>query len=359
MSSISRDCVDLLYQIRPYSRIGVVIHAPTKYVREEITEKFACELIRANWTQFVTIIVFDPNFEYTAFAGIPSQYVEQVNSSELDCVLILSEYTELLYHFFNHSHLRKLPVIAPKLKSWSHRLCIRRLILDLYKSRDSVNALEIGCIEHPNGGNMTTKAIDETILDRGSFTTIDINEHNLQVAKFHCSRPGSRITYLHGDCREVLKNAPFEPRSIDFFLPHFSDYDEKPFGELLLETFILAEPYLSEGAVTLFQALPLDKNKPDTPIVGMLQKYLLAKNYAVKTRKIENTKNPNRWFITATSKVILNGFSVSELMSGNSAQNNSDWKLVSLPMPQEPIVRPMVGSADVIYPKEQFTTHRV
>ena len=185
--------------------------------------------------------------------------------------------------------------------------------MELYKSRDWVNALEIGCIEHPNGGDMTTKAICESILDRGALTTIDFNSYNIQIAKFHCDRPDHNIRYICGECREVLRKAPFEPGSIDFFLPHFADYYEGPFADLILETFILAEPYLNKDSIVLFYALPLDKSKPDKPTVGKLQEYLSQNHYDISVIEIPKKINPRRWYVIARSGMCYSSSANSEL----------------------------------------------
>ncbi|MBA2688694.1 MAG: hypothetical protein H0U64_11380 [Gemmatimonadaceae bacterium] len=282
----------LTSELAGYKRIAALVYPVTEYVDDGEAATRVGVLKVALGDRLTAAASADPAWKPVTYAGIPVKSLDEIAADGTDCVVIPStQFSEVLFHLFNISAARSLPVIAPALAGVPHRLFLRRQLLETIASRRDPNVLEIGSIEHPLGGHRTTQALAETLWGQGTLTTIDINPFTLKLAELYCAGTPTKIDYLAGDCRVVLRNAAHTP--LDFVLLHFMS-DNSDASAPLIEAFELIESRLGAGSPVVFQSVNRGEAFP-----GSLHAHLRGKGYATAVTPIPGTSNPSRFFVIA------------------------------------------------------------
>lgn len=282
----------IVSELSGYDRIAALVYPATEYVNDSDAALRIAELKTALGDRLRVAVSADPAWKPSTYAGLPVKSLDEIASDLTDCVLVpSSQFVEVLFHLFNISEARKLPIVAPALPGIPHRLFLRSELLKTLASTHSPEVLEIGSIEHPLGGHRTTQALAETLWGQGSLTTIDINPFTLKLAELYCAGTPTSVNYMAGDCRDVLKDA--EKNSLDFVLLHFMS-DNSDASSPLIEAFDLVEPRLNAGAPVVFQSV-----KAAAPMPGSLQMHLRDKGYTITATPIAATFNPARFFLVA------------------------------------------------------------
>jgi hypothetical protein len=275
-----------------YNRIAALVYPATDYVNDAEAAERVAQLKAATGDRLRWVASPDPAWTTITYAGLPVRSLSDLANDGTDCVVIAStQFTEVLFHLFNISPARSLPLVAPTLPGNPHRLFLRRQLLETLSLKEDPNVLEIGSIEHPLGGHRTTQALAETLWGKGTLTTIDMNPFTLKLTEMFCAGTPTKIDYLAGDCREVLKCAAAVP--LDFVLLHFMS-DNSDVSSPLIEAFDLIESRLSAGCPVVFQAV-----NSGTAAPGSLQAHLHSKGYAAAVTPISGTSNPSRFFVVA------------------------------------------------------------
>jgi hypothetical protein len=230
--------------------------------------------------------------------GIPRRSFEDASADSFDAVCIpFPAYAEVLFHFFNGSSLRELPIVAIGLRGLPHRLFFRRLLEAATRENASPNVLEVGAIEHNLGGHLSTLALAEGLWGRGVITTIDLNPHALRLSEYYCASTPTRLHCIEGDCVSVLANPArvFPGEQIDFALFHFiSDNADPAYTRYLIEAFGHIEDRLSPQAPLVFQSVETADPRP-----GSLQHHLKRKGWSVESTAIHGSASPPRFFQVA------------------------------------------------------------
>ncbi len=279
-------------ELAGYKRIAALVYPATEYVND-LEAATRIEVLKAALgDRLEAVASSDPAWKPSNYAGLPVKSLEAIATDGTDCVCIPStQFAEVLFHLFNISAARALPVVAPALAGVPHRLFLRRQLLETLSSKSDPNVLEIGSIEHPLGGHRTTQALAETLWGHGSLTTIDINPFTLKLAELYCAGTPTKIDYLAGDCRVVLRNSA--QTALDFVLLHFMS-DNSDASAPLIEAFDLVEPRLGAGSIVVFQSV-----STGDPLPGSLHAHLRRKGYAASVTPIPGASNPSRFFVVA------------------------------------------------------------
>lgn len=275
-----------------YKTIAALVYPVTEYVHDADAETRIASLKALLGERIAVVVSADPAWKPDSYAALRVKTPEEITADGTDCVFIAStQFTEVLFHFFNTSPVRTLPIIAPALPGVPHRLLLRSELLKAFSATREPNVLEIGSIEHPLGGHRTTQALAETLWGRGSLTTIDINPFTLKLAELYCAGTPTKVDYVAGDCRVVLRSAEQTP--LDFVLLHFTS-DNSDASAPLIESFELIEPRLVRGAPVVFQSV-----KTGEPLPGSLHAHLRANGYLTEVTPIQGAANPSRFFVVA------------------------------------------------------------
>lgn len=276
-----------------YRSIAALLYPATEYVSDPEANARVQALKLAVGDRLRLVATPDPEWKPGSFAGLPVSALDEMASSGIECVVIPStQFAEVLFYLFNNSNARQLAVVAPALHGVPHRLFLRRELMRRMAFTSTPQVLEVGSIEHPLGGHRTTQALAETLWGQGSLTTIDINPFTLQLAALYCAGTRTRVTYIAGDCRDVLRNA--DKSAIDFVLLHFMS-DNSAVCIPLIEAFDLIEPRLTSGTPVVFQSVTTGDAQP-----GSLQMHLRGKGYECVVTPIAGNSKPPRFFIVAT-----------------------------------------------------------
>lgn len=282
----------LAAELAGYERVAALVYPATEYVNDADAEARVAALRGSLGKRMHCVASADPAWRPAGFAGLPVISLAEMDAEGVDCVVIPStQFAEVLYHLFNISEARSLPIVSPALPGVPHRLFLRGELLKTLAAKASPNVLEIGSIEHPLGGHRTTQALAETLWGQGSLTTIDINPFTLKLAELYCAGTPTSVDYLAGDCRVVLKNA--DQKQLDFVLLHFMS-DNSDASAPLIEAFDLIEPRLAPGAPVVFQTV-----KTGDPLPGSLQGHLRTKGYSTAVSPVTGAANPSRFFVVA------------------------------------------------------------
>lgn len=277
-------------ELADFKRIAALVYPATEYVNDAEAASRVAALKALLGERLTVVASADPAWKPAAFAGLPVKSLGDIQDA--DCVVIpSSQFAEVLFHLFNISQARSLPVVAATLAGVPHRLFLRRELLKTLSIKRDPTVLEIGSIEHPLGGHRTTQALAETLWGQGSLTTVDINPFTLKLAELYCAGTPTRVSYLDGDCRVVLKNAPHT--QLDFVLLHFMSDNSDASGPLI-EAFDLIESRLGSGAPIVFQTV-----KTGDALPGSLQAHLRARGFSAEVTPIPGTVNPARFFVVA------------------------------------------------------------
>ncbi len=280
------------FELAGYNRIAALVYPATEYVNDADAEMRIRALAALVGERLNAVVTADPTWRPGLYAGLPVVSLDEIAAGGADCMVIPStNFAEVLFHLFNISAARTLPIVAPALPGVPHRLFLRRELLRVLSSTRDPNVLEIGSIEHPLGGHRTTQALAETLWGQGVLTTIDINAFTLKLAELYCAGTPTRVEYLAGDCLLVLRDA--EPTPLDFVLLHFMSDNSESSGPLI-SAFELVESRLSPGAPVVFQSVETGEALP-----GSLQACLLARGYSSSVTPVQGASNPSRFFVVA------------------------------------------------------------
>ena len=212
-----------------------------------------------------------------------------------DAVLLLSpSFSEVLFHFFNCSPLRQLPVFAPFLAAQPHRLFLRRRVFEFLEHQPFARVLEVGAIEHMDGGHRTTQALAEALGDNGTIVTIDRNPLSLELSRYYCRGLHTPITTLCGDVWDLVSKPPAALTEAPFdvlLIHHGSDNDG---DETMVKLFEQMRPLLSPNGWMLFQSLHDRRPRADS-----LQAHLVENGYKLGIMPITNAVKVKRFFVIA------------------------------------------------------------
>jgi hypothetical protein len=280
-------------------RLGIIMHAPTRFVVEPESEKAVRELAALLPQAEVTALVFDPYFTEPSLFGLPCRQAGQAAPEDFDMVAIMADRSmEPLFDFFNRSRLRRLPVVAPNLRAGSHRLAFRRAVMEIRKHSDRVNVLEFGCVESIHGGWLTTLGFAESVMDDGMVVSVDANAYSIEIARHYTRGFERSLRFLNQDLFEVAAD-PVGQLPVDcihiFFQHIFTDCDVNQ--ERLVNMHESLAPALAPTATVIIMA----RDTPQ-PIPGSLQEHLLNQGFAYVEHVLETTTPRPRYLVTMTRR---------------------------------------------------------
>lgn len=279
----------------PWRRIGIIAHVPTPQVSEPGADNLIDQCRQVVGERVAAMLHFDPNFIEPAWRGLPCMMASRLASGMFDAVVLLSPgFSEVLFHFFNQSPVRRLPLFAPFIAARPHRLFLRRRVFELLECRPFARVLEIGAIEHMGGGHRTTQALAEALGHDGSIVTIDRNPLSLELSRYYCRGLPTPLTTLCGDLWQLLRNPPgaLQEHRFDLVLIHHAS--DNGGDETLPKLFEQMRPLLSPDAWLIFQSL-----HEWQPRAGSLQERLLENDYGLGVMHIENAVDVTRFLVIA------------------------------------------------------------
>lgn len=277
----SEDISLIIQAVRP----AVIMHAPTRFVREPLAEKSVSSILALNPKARPTILWCDPNADQPEFLGYPAKQLKDADPVEHDLVVVASPVAvETFWHFLTRSDLAVPHVVAPCLPSGPHRIFLRKAILNAMCRPGAFRAMEIGCIESIEGGCRTSLALAENLRLGDAMTSLDSNPYSLDLSRFFCRGQRPDHTFICHDVFEVIWDELL-PVAIDFVLEHiWGDCPENV--DLLGQLFEGIEPRLAPSHSLLFLSVHTDE-----PRSGSFQQLLLDQGY-VREGSLLETRTP-------------------------------------------------------------------
>lgn len=269
---------------------AVLMHAPTRFVREAEMEVAIRQLFELNPNAEPEVLFADPGSSLDSFLDFPTRRLRQADPARYDVVMIASALNpELFYNFFLTSPLRRLPVIAPRFPGKAHRMFIREIMGRVAPDK-CARAIEIGSIESIEGGSYTTLALAESVGD-GVVTSIDMNPYSILIAKYYCRGYDHALQFHCGDVFEVLHSLHMN-KPVHIFIEHIWS-DNAQWLQRLIGLYEATEVFLAEHCAFLFLSADTWQENPDS-----FQNYLAGKGFTF-AKALQETTSPRNRFLLA------------------------------------------------------------
>lgn len=279
-----------LARIEQARRPALLMHAPTRFVREAEVEAAIRQLFELNPNAEPEVIFADPGVSLDSFLDFPTRRLPQADPDRYDVVVIASALNpELFYKFFLASPLRWLPVIAPRFPGKTHRMFIHEIMGKVAPDK-CAGAVEVGCIESIEGGSYTTLALAESVGD-GFVTSIDVNPYSISIAKYFCRGHDHALQFHCGDVFEVLPTLHMN-KHVHIFIEHIWS-DNAPWLHKLIKLYEATEAFLAEHCAFLFLSADTWQENPDS-----FQSYLAGKGFTF-AKALQETSSPRNRFLLA------------------------------------------------------------
>lgn len=279
-----------LARIEQARRPALLMHAPTRFVREAEVEEGIQKLLESLPHAAPEVLFADPTDSVPTFLGLPTRHLHMADPGDYDLVVIASLLAPaVFYAFFLESPLARLPLVAPPFHAKAHRLFIRD-VLQSVAPPEGGGAVEVGCIESLEGGHLSTLALAEC-LPRGRVTSIDANPFSIRLARHYCRGHEKVLRFIHGDALRVLRTPP-SMGEVHLFMEHVWS-DNAQWFETLRDLFFHAERFLAPCCAMIFLSRDTWRQTP-----GSFQEFLSLKGF-VLAGSLQETTLPRPRFLVA------------------------------------------------------------